>query len=67
MTQLIEELLDGSRGSAGKFRLAFASVDIIQVLRSAIDTCRSAIEAREQQFRAQLPLTPLNVRGDPSG
>ena len=65
MTQLIEDLLDASRGSAGKFRLAFASVDIIQVLRSAIDTSRSAIEAREQQFRSRLPLTPLNVRGDP--
>ena len=64
MGQLIEDLLDVSRSSAGKFRLSFASVDIIQVLSSAIDTCRSAIEGRHQQFRAQLPPAPLNVRGD---
>jgi diguanylate cyclase len=65
MTQLIEDLLDRSRGSVGKFRLTFESVDIIQVIDAAIDACRSAIEARHQTFLSQLPRSPLNVRGDP--
>jgi diguanylate cyclase (GGDEF)-like protein len=64
MAQLIEDLLDGSRASAGKFRLTFTSVDIIQVLVTALDTCRSGIEARHQQFRSQLPPSPFIVRGD---
>jgi diguanylate cyclase len=65
MAQLIEDLLDGSRGGAGKFRLAPANVDIIQVLAASIDTCRPAIEARHQEFHSELPRGPLNVRGDP--
>ncbi len=64
MTQLIEDLLEGSRCSAGKFRLTFKRVNMQEAIGSAIEASRAAMEARHQQFQAQLPPEPLEVLGD---
>jgi len=65
MAKLIDDLLDGSRSSAGKFRLNCRSVDLAGIIDQAIETSRPAIELRGQHFTRQLPSGPLDVYGDP--
>lgn len=64
MSRLIGDLLDGSRISTGKLRLERSNVEMIDVLRLAIDSCRPAMEARGQQMRSELPSAPLHFYGD---
>ncbi len=66
MAKLIDDLLDGSRLSAGKFRLDRRRVDLAGIVGQAIETCRPAMELRGQRFTAQLPSGPLAVDGDPA-
>ena len=65
MSRLIDDLLDGSRVSTGKFRLDRSTVDVTGALRQAIETCRPEMEMRRQRLLAPLPMGPLNVQGDP--
>ncbi|WP_256597422.1 sensor histidine kinase KdpD [Pseudomonas sp. 31-12] len=65
MSQLVDDLLDVSRVSTGKLRLNRRDVDMIQVLREAIDACRPLMSAQEQRFDAHLPDGILMVNGDP--
>ncbi|MFA7387810.1 MAG: diguanylate cyclase [Thiohalobacteraceae bacterium] len=65
MARLIDDLLDGSRLSTGKFRLDRSTVDAIGALRQAVDTCRPEMEMRRQRLLAPLPIGPLKVQGDP--
>ncbi|TPG84443.1 sensor histidine kinase [Pseudomonas mandelii] len=65
MSQLVDDLLDVSRASTGKLRLNRRDVDMIQVLREAIDACRPLMDAQEQHFNAHLPNGILMVNGDP--
>lgn len=64
MAKLIDDLLDGSRVRAGKFRLDCRSVDTTGILEQAAEACRPAIELRRQHFTKQLPPGPLTVYGD---
>ena len=64
MSRLIGDLLDGSRISTGKLRLERSNVEMIDVLRLAIESCRPAMEARGQQMRSELPSAPLHFYGD---
>jgi signal transduction histidine kinase len=64
MAHLIEDLLEGSRGTTGKFRLLFTEVDLGEVINSAIDACRSAMESRHQQLDFEFPTERLVVLGD---
>lgn len=64
MAQLVDDLLEGSRSSTGRFRLEYSTVDMIQVLQQAVETCRSGIDARRQRLTQQLPPGPINVHGD---
>lgn len=65
MSRLIDDLLDGSRVSTGKFRLERSTADIIGALKQAIETCCREMDMRRQRLLAPLPMGPLNVRGDP--
>lgn len=65
MSQLVDDLLDVSRASTGKLRIDRRDVDIIQVLREAIDACRPLMSAQEQHFNVHLPNGILMVNGDP--
>lgn len=64
MSQLVNDLLDGSRVSTGRFRLECSNVDMIQVISTSVETCRSAIDARRQHLKLELPPGPLNAYGD---
>jgi signal transduction histidine kinase len=65
MSRLIDDLLDGSRVSIGKFRLQHSNFDLAGILSVAIETCQPEMDKRFQDLKLQLPLEPLNVHGDP--
>jgi diguanylate cyclase (GGDEF)-like protein len=65
VSRLVDDLLDGSRVSAGKFRLECSPVEMTGILSLAIETSRTAIEARSQSLAIDLAPAPLTVLGDP--
>jgi diguanylate cyclase (GGDEF)-like protein len=65
VSRLVDDLLDGSRVSAGKFRLECSVVELSGILSLALETCRPAVEARSQRLTIQLAPSPLLVLGDP--
>ncbi len=64
MGRLIDDLLDGSRISTGKFRLQSSTVDMAAIFGVAVETCEPAMGSRLQQFTMRLPPGPLDVQGD---
>jgi signal transduction histidine kinase len=65
ISQLVDDLLDVSRASTGKLRINRSDVDIIHILRAAIDACSPVMVAQKQRFDVQLPEGILWVNGDP--
>jgi len=64
MTRLVEDLLDGSRISTGKLRLQLGQVDLADILRTSLDTCRERAVEKSQQVKARLPDSGAIVSGD---
>lgn len=64
LTRLVDDLLDGSRVSIGKFRLALGSVELVSMLAAVATTCRPAMDAKQQRLTVQLPPAPLVLWGD---
>jgi PAS domain S-box-containing protein len=64
-TQLIDDLLDMSRITAGKLRLDVQQVDLADVVKAAVASVRHAADGKS--IRLQVVLDPLAgpVRGDP--
>lgn len=65
ISQLVDDLLDVSRVSTGKLRIQRRDVDMLQILRSAIDAFGPVMRAKKQQFDAHLPDGHLMLSGDP--
>lgn len=65
VSRLVDDLLDGSRVSAGKFRLERSLVEMTAILGLAVETCRPALESRSQRLTIDLAPAPLLVLGDP--
>lgn len=65
MSRLVEDLVDGSRIDAGTLRLERTRLDFAELVNSALDTCRTLWEEREQQLTVDLPKAPVYVDGDP--
>ena len=64
MSRLISDLLDGSRISTGKLRLERDRLEVVGVLRLAIEACRHAVESRGQRMTVELPSQPIAFHGD---
>jgi signal transduction histidine kinase/CHASE3 domain sensor protein/ActR/RegA family two-component response regulator len=62
--RLINEMLDYSRISSGKFRLDVETLDLADVLRNAAQTVQPQIEARQHHLTMQLPREQAFVCGD---
>jgi len=65
MSRLVEDLLDGSRVSTGKFRLECGHVDMADIVALAAEACRPLMDRRHQKLTVQQPPRPLPVHGDP--
>lgn len=65
MSRLVEDLLDVSRASTGKFRLQRSVVDMVEIIHEAIEVCSPVMIAQHLHFSAELPEHELEVYGDP--
>jgi PAS domain S-box-containing protein len=63
--QLIDDILDGSRIITGKLHLEIRSVDLAEVLRSALDAVRPAAVAKNIALGATVDAAAGRMRGDP--
>jgi PAS domain S-box-containing protein len=64
LAHIVDDLLDVSRIVQGKVVLHRAPLDLRAVVRSAVETNRSAIDARGHALVLELPDMPLPVEGD---
>jgi len=62
--QLIEDILDVSRGISGKLRLDIKPVELISVIRAAVDAVRPAAEAKDIQLQLLLDPAADHVQAD---
>jgi len=64
MSRLVEDLLDVSRITQGKTRLRKEPVELVALLRRAVDLVRHHLQARGQELSLCLPNKPLYLEGD---
>jgi PAS domain S-box-containing protein len=64
--QIVEDLLDSARIIAGKLRIEPGPVDLVPVVEAALDTARSAAEAKGVMLAADFAPLPEQVLGDPT-
>ncbi len=65
LARLIEDLLDASRASTGKFRLERRLVDLSEIVGQAVASCLPAMELRSQKLTVSAPLGVLFIDADP--
>jgi signal transduction histidine kinase len=65
LDQMIEDLLDISKVSRGKFRLRFEAVDVSALVEDAIEKAEGFIAGRGQQLAVERPDGELTLWGDP--
>jgi two-component system, sensor histidine kinase len=65
MIRLVEDLLDVSRISRGKLTIRKELVDLGGVLRSAVDTVRPLLAAKDQSLSIRLPEEAVHLQADP--
>ncbi len=66
LTQMIEDLLDVSRAITGKLHLKVNPTPLSPILNSALETVRSAAEAKHLQIHLKIDLSADLVLGDPN-
>ncbi len=66
MVRLVDDLLDISRITKGKLRLAKEQVDLRNVVNHAGESVRTMMDARKHDFSVSLPTTPVWVEADPA-
>jgi two-component system, chemotaxis family, CheB/CheR fusion protein len=64
MTRLIDDLLNAARITQGKIELQQAPLDLVPVLRRAVEIFERTIQERSQQLSVMMPEEPLIISGD---
>ena len=64
LIRLVDELLDLARISHGHIELKRANVDLVDVVRNAVEACRPRLEERQHHFSMVVPDTVVCVFGD---
>jgi PAS domain S-box-containing protein len=64
MARLVDDLLDASRITQGKITLRQEPLEFMAIVARAIETTRSAINAREHRLSVVMPEEPIRIRGD---
>jgi signal transduction histidine kinase/CheY-like chemotaxis protein len=65
MIRLVEDLLDVSRISRGKLTIRKELVDLGSVMKSAVDTVRPLLAAKNQSLSISLPEQAVHLQADP--
>lgn len=64
MARLLDDLLDMARITHGKIQLRLEPVDLVQVIRSAVEAGQTFLASRRHELRMMLPVEPVPVNGD---
>jgi signal transduction histidine kinase len=64
-TRLVEDLLDVSRGLAGRLQIEARPVNVSEVVLGAVDTLRPAMMAKAIAFEANVDRTLAPIQADP--
>jgi len=64
LVRLVDDLLEVSRITRGLMDLRHDRLDLVAVLRAAVDTCRPVLEAASHKLDIDLPDVPIPVSGD---
>ncbi len=64
MVRLVDDLLDVSRITRGRFELRVERVDLLPIVRQTVEACRRVVE-REQTLDLFLPDGPVPLDADP--
>ena len=62
--QLIGDILEVSQIIRGQLRLDMQPLDLVEVVRAAVDSANPTANARRQELRASLPSEPVLINGD---
>ena len=62
--QLIGDILEVSQIIRGQLRLDMQMLDLVEVVRAAMESANPTATARRQQLKAALPAAPVLVHGD---
>jgi signal transduction histidine kinase/DNA-binding response OmpR family regulator len=65
MVRLVDDLMEVSRITRGKITLRTERVDLVAVIKSAIETSQPLIDGADQLLLSAFPEEPLIVEGDP--
>ena len=65
MALLLDDLLDVSRITRGRLELQRRTVDLADVVQSAIETVSPQVEARQQEVHVELAEPPVMLNADP--
>jgi two-component system, chemotaxis family, CheB/CheR fusion protein len=65
MTRLVDDLLDVSRVTTGKFTLRKETLELRGVIEASLETCRPVIEQHGHQLDVSVPDQQMLVEGDP--
>jgi PAS domain S-box-containing protein len=64
LTRMVDDLLEVSRISRGKISLHTASLDLAEVVATAVETSRPLVEAHHHILTVTLPRSPARVEAD---
>ncbi len=64
LVRMVDDLLDVSRITRGKVELRREPLDLVEVVRHAVETLRPLADAKEQRIETELPAGPLPLQGD---
>ena len=64
LVRMVDDLLDVSRITRGKVELRREPLDLVEVVRHAVESCRPLAEAKEHRLQIELPAEPLPLDGD---
>jgi signal transduction histidine kinase/ActR/RegA family two-component response regulator len=66
MVRLVDDLLDVSRITTGKFTLQKQRVQLSAIVDGALDVVRPTLEGRRIQFSVSIPQEPVYLEADPT-
>lgn len=65
LTRLVDDLLDVSRITRGKLEIRKEPVDLLEIIRGAVEAVRRQIEGKDQTLRAELGPGQVPLLADP--
>ncbi|MDR5735956.1 ATP-binding protein [Caballeronia sp. LZ025] len=64
MTRLVDDLIDGSRVTAGKIELKMSRTNLRDIVDRGVELIRPQIEAANQELAIDVPRHPVNIVAD---